>query len=134
MHYFFTLIRYLYSTVKNYLKADTIYKQKAKETLVPISYLPYPTHKKPPWVKDEIIRIKALSPHSSSRVISHIFNAKHDTISVGKTFVAYTLSNHAYEIQVLRKELKNKPAHKVVFNNTWGIDLTFLAFAPNPPQ
>jgi len=85
MHYFFTLIRYLYFTIKNYLKADTIYKQKAKETLVPIFYLPYSTHKKPSWIKDEIIRIKALSPHTSSRVISHIFNAKHDTISVGNT-------------------------------------------------
>ena len=45
--------------------------------------------------------------------------------------MTYTLSKHAYEIQILRKELKNKAPHKVKFNNTWGIDLTFVNEVPH---
>ena len=77
-----------------------------------------------------VVRIKAISPAISHKVISHLFNSHHDEMSIGKTFVGYTLKAYAYEIAVLRKELKNKPAHKVKFNQTWGIDLTFVDQQP----
>ena len=71
-----------------------------------------------------------MNPHLSHRLIASIFNARFDAHSVGKTFVGYTLKDHLYEVQILRKKLKNRPAHKVAFNATWGIDLTFIQKQP----
>jgi transposase InsO family protein len=45
-------------------------------------------------------------------------------MTVGKTFVSETISKHLYEIQVLRKQIKNARPKPVPLNWVWGMDLT----------
>lgn len=45
-------------------------------------------------------------------------------MTVGKSFVNYTLRKHRYEIEVLRREIKRKPPRPVPINDTWAIDMT----------
>lgn len=125
-------LQYLYTYLKNFFKPNEYYGQKSKtpkKTIKP--FIPSSTLKKPSWVKDEIIYIKAMMPKLSTRQVAHSFNARHENVSVGKTYVTYTLSKHKYEIQILSKNLKNKAPYKVKFNNTWGIDLTFVKEVPH---
>lgn len=82
--------------------------------------------KKPDWIKNEIIKIKAINPNLSCRLIANIFNFKYNKYYIGKTFVSYTLKNHQYEILELRKKFKNRLPLYIKFNQTWGVDLTFL--------
>ncbi len=46
-------------------------------------------------------------------------------MTVGKTFVANTLRDHQYEIQVLHKKLKHTPPKPIARQLVWGVDLTF---------
>ncbi len=131
MFYFlYHFLSYLSTLLRHYLKPHAYYKKQAKDTKESKPYIPYTTQKKPQWVIDEVVRIKVMNPAISHKVISHIFNTTHEDMSIGKTFVGYTLKAHAYEVAILRKELKNRPAHKVKFNQTWGIDLTFVDQQP----
>jgi len=132
MYHVLQMFIYLYLYFKHSFKPSNYYKQTIQENVeTKSSFIPYPTAKKPSWVKDEIMHIKAMMPELSTRVVACIFNSKYEDVSVGKSYVTYTLSNHKYEIEVLRKKLKNKAPHKVKFNNTWGIDLTFLNEVPH---
>jgi len=82
---------------------------------------------KPVWVKDEIIRLKALMPDAGCRKIAAVFNrrfAKHRNVSVGKTFVSTVIRKHLYEIQILRQQIKHQRPWPVAKNRVWGIDLT----------
>jgi transposase InsO family protein len=90
----------------------------------------YRTQKKPQWVVEKVIRMKAINPTLSHYLISQLFNATHDTQSVSSTFVGYTLRDYAYELKVLTKALKNRPVKSVLFNATWGMDLTFVNGEP----
>jgi putative transposase len=74
--------------------------------------------------------MKAINPTLSHHLISQLFNATHDTQSISSTFVGYTLRDYAYELQVLTKALKNRPVKSVLFNATWGMDLTFVNGRP----
>lgn len=92
---------------------------------------PNKSHKKPQWVKDEILLIRAFQPQASCRQIAQIFNDRYaEKETVGKTYVSYTIKRHLYEIQVLRKKIKNRPPHRIPFNKTWGMDLTFIHQQP----
>ncbi|NVK22685.1 MAG: transposase [Kangiellaceae bacterium] len=84
--------------------------------------------KKPDWVVQEVLKIKAQSPNLSCRLIAYLFNRRfaHKGQSVGKTFVSYTIQAHLYEIQVMRKHWKNQKPHKVKFNQYWGMDISFV--------
>lgn len=89
------------------------------------------SRKKPQWVIDEVIKIKALMPKASCRTISLIFNQrKKEKETIGKTFIAYTLRDHAYEVHILRKKIKSRPAYNIPFNKVWGIDITFVQEKP----
>ena len=46
-------------------------------------------------------------------------------MTVGKTFVANTLREHQYEIQVLHKKMKHAPPKTIARQLIWGVDLTF---------
>lgn len=93
--------------------------------------------KKPNWVKHEVIRLKAIQPDLSCRLISQIFNAqshgtrlsKHDE-TISKSYVAYVIKQNAYEISQQRKHWKTRPVHQVAFQNTWGMDLSFVNQQP----
>ena len=89
------------------------------------------TRKKPAWVTEEIIKIKALMPAASCRLITLVFNRRFkNRESVGKTYVSYTLRQHLYEIQILRRKIKSRPAYPIPFNKVWGMDLTFVDQKP----
>jgi transposase InsO family protein len=82
---------------------------------------------KPEWLKQEIIRLKALMPQAGCRGIADICNrrfAASRKITVGKTYVHQVLQQHDYEIQILRRNLKHAKPKAVPRNLIWGIDLT----------
>ena len=82
---------------------------------------------KPEWIKEEIIRLKALMPQAGCRTIADICNrrfAASRRITVGKTFVYETLQQHAYEVTILRRNLKHSKPKSIPRNLIWGIDLT----------
>jgi len=82
---------------------------------------------KPDWLKHEIIRLKAHIPQAGCRTIADICNrrfAASRKITVGKTYVHETLQRHAYEVQILRRNLKQAKPKSVPRNLIWGIDLT----------
>ncbi|MEQ1916110.1 MAG: integrase core domain-containing protein [Gallionella sp.] len=82
---------------------------------------------KPEWLKQEIIRLKALMPQAGCRTISDICNrrfAASRKVTVGKTYVHQVLQRHDYEIQILRRNLKHAQPKAVPCNHIWGIDLT----------
>ena len=85
------------------------------------------TAPKPPWVKDEVIRLKALIPDGSCRKIAAIFNRRfenHRQMSVGRTYVSTVIRKHRYEVQVLRRKIKHRRPKPITKNRIWGIDLT----------
>lgn len=95
----------------------------------------YKNRKKAEWVINEVIRIKAFHHQAGCRHIADIFNYRYENHrltpeTVGKTFVATTIRNHLYEIQIVRRDIKSKPAHNIPFNKVWGIDLTFINEQP----
>lgn len=76
--------------------------------------------------------LKAINPHLSIRKLMELFNRLHaekNQMSVGRTFVGKTLQQHQYEIEVLRKKIKDRRPAKVKINLCWGIDLTFVRTA-----
>lgn len=100
-------------------------KRKLHQEENPNSFPRHPA--KPEWVKKEVIRLKALMPNDGHRKIAFTFNRLHADkreMTVGRTFVSYTIRNHHYEIQVLRRKLKHKRPRAVPKHLIWGIDLT----------
>jgi putative transposase len=95
----------------------------------------YKNRKKAEWVINEVIRIKAFHAQAGCRTIADAFNYRYENHkitpeTVGKTFVATAIRNHLYEIQIVRRDIKSKPAHNIPFNKVWGIDLTFVNEQP----
>ncbi|WP_409524704.1 integrase core domain-containing protein [Nitrincola sp. MINF-07-Sa-05] len=90
---------------------------------------PIRTRRKPAWVADELIRLKAHLPKAGCRTLALTFNRLFADRgeSVGKTFVAQTIQKHQYEIRVLQRKIRNRPAYDVPKGKYWGIDLTQVA-------
>ena len=87
---------------------------------------PHRSRAKPAWVKHEVLRLAALTG-DGCRSIEKLFNRLHavrDNMTVGKSFVHYTIRDHRYEIEVLRRDIKRKPPRLVSRNHTWAIDMT----------
>jgi len=87
----------------------------------------YRTRTKPEWVKQEVLRLKALMPHTGCRKIADCFNRRFEVarkMTVGKTYVSNMIRQHYYEIQVLRKQIKNAKPKAVPHNLIWALDLT----------
>ncbi len=79
------------------------------------------------WVRREIIRLKALMPEAGCRRIADSFNrrfAARRRMTVGKTFVSEFLREHRYEVEVLRRQIKNARPRPVPKNLLWALDLT----------
>ncbi len=81
---------------------------------------------KPQWVRDEVMVLKAMLPYQGCRKIADTFNRlhAHKGVTIGKSFVNEVVRAHQYEIQVLRRQIKNKPPRDFAHNDIWGIDLT----------
>ena len=87
----------------------------------------YRSQPKPEWVRKEIIYLKALMIDIGCRKIADIFNrrfAGKKQMTVSRTYVNETIRKHKYEIQVLRKKIKNRRPKGVPKNFVWGMDLT----------
>ena len=84
--------------------------------------------KKPQWVTNRIVYFKAVHPDYSCRAIADLFNRLYlvpHKMYVSKSFVHNTIRKYKYEIQILRRKIKNKKPKPVPINYCWGIDLTF---------
>ena len=88
-------------------------------TYVPVRYSWHRSHAppKPRWVRDELIRLKALMPHAGCRMIAHCFNrrfAERRRMTVGKTYVADTLRRQHYAILCVRRRLKHRVRFRAI--------------------
>jgi len=81
--------------------------------------------RKPPWVIEEVLRLRVLSGRGCL-TIAEMFNRRHadDGMSVGKTFVAETIKKQAYQLLMLKRDIRNTKPRVVPNNLIWGIDLT----------
>lgn len=85
------------------------------------------TRKKPDWVVQEVLRLKALmGKNAGCRKVADTFNRLHAPTRVGKSFVSDTIRNHQYALLNISRELRDKPPAPVPINHVWGIDLTFV--------
>jgi putative transposase len=103
------------------------YRQVAVSGLVVEAGAVYRTRAKPEWVKNEVLRLKALMPHTGCRKIADCFNrrfAEARLMTVGKTYVADTLRKYHYELAILRRKIKNAKPKAVPKNLIWALDLT----------
>ena len=86
----------------------------------------HPIQPKPKWVRDEVIRLKALMPQAGCRTIAHHFNrrwAVSKLMTVSKTYVAETCRRHQYLIYEARRKLKHRVPRPMPRNRIWGCDL-----------
>lgn len=83
---------------------------------------------KPSWVKQEVIRLKALMREAGTcRAIAEIFNRRFGErrkMAVGRTWVNETIREYRYEIEVVGRQIKNARPKPVPRNLVWGMDLT----------
>ena len=90
-----------------------------------VAFVRFPA--KPEWMRQEVIRLKALIPKAGCRAITAIFNrrfAAKRRMTVGKIFVAELVRQHRYEIDVVRRQIKNARPKPVPRNLVWALDLT----------
>lgn len=86
-----------------------------------------PTRKKPEWVVQEVLRLKALmGKHAGCRKVADTFNRLHAPARVGKSFVSDTIRNHQYALLNITRELRDQRPSPVGVNRVWGVDLTFV--------
>lgn len=92
----------------------------------------YNNQAKPPWVIEEVIRLKAIMGEKvGCRKVAYTFNRLYgDKQTVGKSFVAKTISKHRYQIMRTRQDIKGKLPREVACNHTWAMDLSFYTL-PN---
>jgi transposase InsO family protein len=92
-------------------------------------YIPF-THpnKKPEWVKDRVMYLKAHLPQYGCRKIAMQFNQMHadQNISVSKSYVYRLLREHSHEIFRMRKEMRNRLPYAKEKNQLWHMDLTTI--------
>jgi len=83
---------------------------------------------KPPWVRREVIRLKALMRDAGTcRAIEKTFNrrfARKKHMTVGRTFVNELIRKHRYQIELERRRIKNRKPRPMPTNLVWGLDLT----------
>ena len=82
---------------------------------------------KPEWVVHEVLRLKALMPHSGCRKIADSFNRRFEEarqMTISKTYVSNTIRKHFHEILVLRRHIKNAKPKSIPKNLVWALDLT----------
>ena len=83
--------------------------------------------RKPVWVVNELIRLKALMPKAGCRCIADTFNrrfAAKRRMTVSKSYVAYTLRQRRYEIECLLRKIRQRKPGLGEPNLVWGLDLT----------
>ncbi|WP_229632192.1 hypothetical protein [Pseudoduganella violaceinigra] len=87
-----------------------------------------PTHhrRKPAWVINEVIRLKALTDLSCQK-LADTFNRMHGHrrgMTISKSWVALTVKRHHYRIADMRRKWKRRQPGPLDRNKIWGVDLT----------
>jgi hypothetical protein len=83
--------------------------------------------RKPDWVVSELVRLKALMPDAGCQRLADMFNrcfAATRNMTVSKSYVAYTMMQERYAIEVERRRMRHKKPFNPARNTTWAIDLT----------
>lgn len=114
---------HLWRCIRNYLFPLKKFLRKRTKETVRIFYHSQP---KPQWVKHEVMKLKAIMPQAGCRTVADTFNRMFldKYMSVGKSFVHGVFKKYDYQIQVLRKRIKNARPKAVPKNLIWGMDLT----------
>jgi transposase InsO family protein len=104
----------------------------------PVEQTPvHAVRRKPDWVIQEVLRLKALMWTKGCRKIADTFNDQHAALTgctVGKTFVSECLKANQYALACLRKEMRNRLPRPVPINAVWAMDLTFYTDASGKQQ
>ena len=129
LHFFYHFFSCLYTLLKHYLRPHSYYKKQPKEIAETEQYVPF-THpnKKPEWVKDRVMYLKVHLPHFGCRKIAMQFNQMYaeQNISVSKSYVYRVQKEYAYEIVLMRKEMRNRLPYAKEKNQLWHMDLTTI--------
>ena len=91
---------------------------------------------KPPWVRREVVRLKALLPDAGCRRIAVTFNHLHEQrrrTTVGKTYVAGVLRDCGEEVMRVRRKLRRRRPRRFAKNVLWGLDWTYVPGAGGRP-
>ena len=83
--------------------------------------------RKPDWVTEEIVRLKALMSEAGCRRIADTFNRLHASrhrMTVSKTWVAMTVRKKRLAIEERRRGWKRRIPRPLGANLVWGLDLT----------
>jgi transposase InsO family protein len=86
----------------------------------------HPIQPKPKWVRNEVIRLKALMPQAGCRTIAHHFNrrwVRQKQMTVSKTYVADTCRKQQYAVLQARRKLKHRIPRPTQRNHVWACDL-----------
>ena len=92
---------------------------------------------KPPWVRREVLRLKAWMPDAGCRRIAITFNHLHAhrrKMTVGKTFVATVLRDSGEGVLRLRRQLRRRRPRWMPRNLLWGLDWTFVPGGDGRPR
>jgi len=93
------------------------------------------TRKKPDWVVQEVLRLKALmGKQAGCRKVADTFNRIHAPARVGKSFVSDTIRNRQYALLNITRELRDQRPAPVRVNHVWGVDLTFVRDHQGTPR
>lgn len=98
---------------------------------------PVKRQRKPEWVKQEIIRLKAFMMHDGCRKIADTFNRLHSEkrdMVVSKSYVATIIQKHHNDIRILRKQIRNVAPKLLPKNQVWSMDLTQVNDIENVPH
>ena len=83
---------------------------------------------KPEWVRRQVFYLATHLP--TCRSIAHAFNRWHGFgrghETIGKSWVAEFIKQHAGEIDAARRAMRRKPPPWFAVNHTWALDLTFM--------
>lgn len=65
-------------------------------------------------------------PRAGCRCIAGTFNRRYArrSVSVSKSYIAYVLRRHAYDIAVARRKIKHRVPRAMPVNRVWALDLT----------
>jgi len=96
--------------------------------------------KKPPWVRDEVVRLAALMrDEDGCRKISDAFNSLYKRArdprkreSVGKTYVADVRRQSRLQIGLVRSRIKNRPRRQGPRGLVYALDITFVGPRQTP--
>ena len=83
--------------------------------------------RKPQWVVDAVVRLKALQPHISHRMLAAQFNrhyAASRQMTVSSSYVHYTVQAQHLAILRKRREIKSTVPATPAVNHVWGVDMS----------